>query len=561
MSCKGVISASLPEGLTSIDDSLFSGCSSLTSISFGSQVTKIDDYAFSGCSSLTEIVLPERLTDIGKQVFARCSSLETVVIPGTVSKIGSDVFSGCDSLRKIVYCGTEAQWHKISVHSSNTILKTIEIQYHVPVGGSCTTAPTCSICGDVAGEPLDHSGAWMEIVPTTCEQSGIQARICDMCGITETQNIEALGHQGVWQQMKEPTCVESGITTRVCSVCNTTETVTLPALGHSNESKVVAPTCTEQGYTSYACAVCGVEEKTDYTPATGHGWSEWIQTVPPGCNTEGSRVRFCNCGSKETETLAMLMHKYVDGACICCGTVMCGYVVLSTDVNLSGLSLSENLYIDLNGFDLSGVIILNGYKVYAMDSTTNEYTDENIGYFSCTDENGNAIVPQSLYTAVDAKRYMAIETENGYTFHRFYFGITKLSLVPSVVGFGYKAEFYGDDMVQTQIKSVGYNLWLTEDWVIEHSAAFKNTLTLRLMNFDVENYGETPVNACACITLKDGTVIESAVVSYSLRQMVEYVNASHTDVDIAKLDMVRDMIAEYTVMQRWLVENIFKKSQ
>ena len=270
-------------------------------------------------------------------------------------------------------------------------------------------------------------------------------------------------------------------------------------------------------------------------------------------------MRFCNCGTKETETLVQLSHDYMDGVCTTCNQAMSGHVVLSADMNLSGLTLTEDLYIDLNGFSLSGVINTNGYTIYGMDSTTNGYTCDTMGYFSCVDASGNAIVPESLYTTGDAKRYMTIETENGYTFHRFYLGITNISLAPSVTGFGYKAEFYGDEMVQAEIASIGYNLWLTEDVVISRTSAFKNTLTLRLKNFDVVNYGETPVNASVTITLTDGTVIESATASYSMRQVVEQLNESATDLDETKHSAVASMIANNPTMQSWKVEKIYKK--
>ena len=228
-------------------------------------------------------------------------------------------------------------------------------------------------------------------------------------------------------------------------------------------------------------------------------------------------------------------------------------------MNLSGLTLTEDLYIDLNGYDLSGTIELNGFKVYAMDSATNEYTCDIMGYFSCVDENGNAIVPERLYTTEDMMRYLTIATESGYTFHRYYLGITNISLAPSVTGFGYKAEFYGDEMVQSQIESIGYNLWLTEDRVVSRTAGFKNSLTLRLKNFDVANYGNVPVNACVTITLTDGTVITGAPHSHTLQQALETVNSHYADFTASQLAAVSAMIEANPVMQTWQVENIYKK--
>lgn len=230
-------------------------------------------------------------------------------------------------------------------------------------------------------------------------------------------------------------------------------------------------------------------------------------------------------------------------------------LILTEDTAVK-LSLTQDLYVDLNGFDLSGTIITNGFKVYGMDSATNQYTSDTMGYFSCVDENGNTILPERFYTTADGVRYMTIETENGYTFHRFYLGITHLTLDTSVTGFGYKAEFYGDEMVQSQVQSIGYNLWLTGGHVVSRSAAFQNILTLRLKNFDVVNYGQTPVNACATMTLSDGTVLESATASYSMRQMVEQINDTAQDYQRPILLNVALMIQNHPTMETWQVANI-----
>jgi len=559
MSCSNAVRITLPAEITSISESMFWGCSSLTNVIMGNRITQIRNYAFSGCSNLTEFVIPYGVTSIGDEAFAACSSLETIVIPDSVTSIGKNVFTECTNLSKIIYCGTQAQWDKVYVRSANAVLQATPLQYHVPEGGSCTTEPTCALCGDIAGAPLGHLGEWVELVPLTCVQSGVYARICAACGITESKTIEASGHQGQWQQIQAPSCVDEGINSRTCTVCNTMETVTIPASGHSNHTEVIAPTCTEQGYTSNICTVCGMEEKTDLIPATGHGWSDWIQTTSPSCTAEGMRIRFCNCGARETETLAKLPHSYADGSCTGCNAVMSGHVALTGDMRLSGLALTGDLYIDLNGFDLAGTIITNGYRIYGMDSSTEEYTCDAMGYFSCVDENGKVIVPESLYTTEDMLRYMTVGTDDGYTFHRFYLGITKLSLDPIAVGFGYKAEFYGDELVQSKIDTIGYNLWLTEDRVISRSIKFKNMLTLRLNNFDVENYGEVPIYACVVITLIDGSAIESTITSYSMRQVVEKINESYENLNTDELFAVRNMIAHHSTMLFWSVGNIYEK--
>ena len=225
-------------------------------------------------------------------------------------------------------------------------------------------------------------------------------------------------------------------------------------------------------------------------------------------------------------------------------------VTLLTDSDES-VTVSGDLYLDLNGKTLAGLTITDG-TLYGMDSTTDKYDNaDNCGKIAQITGNYAAD-----YKNADAKRYLAVKEDSGLSFHRFYVGITNISLAPSVTGFGYKAEFYGDELFQTQVQSISYNLWLTEDNVVSRSSEFANKMTLRLNNFDVANYGEAPVHACVSITLLDGTVLESATESYSMRQMVEMINERAASFEKATLRNVALMIRENPTMESWQVENI-----
>ncbi|MBQ7912632.1 MAG: leucine-rich repeat protein [Clostridia bacterium] len=92
----------IPDSVTSIGSSAFSGCSSLTEIVLPDSVTSIGWSAFSGCSSLTEIVLPDSVTSIGERAFYNCSSLTEIVLPDSVTSIGNYTFYNCSSLTEIV---------------------------------------------------------------------------------------------------------------------------------------------------------------------------------------------------------------------------------------------------------------------------------------------------------------------------------------------------------------------------------------------------------------------------------------------------------------------------
>lgn len=95
--CASLESVTLPNSITEIPAVAFGGCTSLTSIEIPNTVTYIGNSAFSG-SGLTSIEIPESVKEIASYAFKECDGLETITIPATVEKVQSWVFQGCDNL-------------------------------------------------------------------------------------------------------------------------------------------------------------------------------------------------------------------------------------------------------------------------------------------------------------------------------------------------------------------------------------------------------------------------------------------------------------------------------
>ena len=134
----GCKNTTIPEGVSSIWDYAFSGCSGMTSITISNSVTSIGDDAFNGCSGLTSvnisdleawckidfstaysnplyyadnlylngelltnIEIPNSITEFKQFAFAYCSSLTSVTIPNSVTSIGNYAFQGCSGLTSV----------------------------------------------------------------------------------------------------------------------------------------------------------------------------------------------------------------------------------------------------------------------------------------------------------------------------------------------------------------------------------------------------------------------------------------------------------------------------
>ena len=179
------------------------------------------------------------------------------------------------------------------------------------------------------------------------------------------------------------------------------------------------------------------------------------------------------------------------------------------------------------------------------------------------DENGSPIVPQRLYNE-DNNPYLAICTEGRYSFHRFFLGITQMTLAPTVAGLGYKASFLGDEMVLaelTETKALRFRvrlegnqpvyLYLNRDQLVSGEP-----IILRIRDYDVENYSEHNLYAQLRLTLNDGTILETKELSRSFRWLTEQVNANYTSYTDAQLAAFRTMLQAFDVVKVWDITNL-----
>ena len=235
------------------------------------------------------------------------------------------------------------------------------------------------------------------------------------------------------------------------------------------------------------------------------------------------------------------------------------YVKLVSDYT-GNAEIADELYLDLNGNTLTGDITGTG-TLYGMDSATDKYSTANMGRITGT---VSCKVETHFKTNITGltRRYMAIKDDTGYTFHRFWLGITSMHLKPGANGVGYKAAFYGDEQVQAQVVGYGYRLWLGEDGqkMIAHkdgSFTSGKTVTARLQNFDVANYGEAEIYGDVYLTLPDGETIASTATYYTLRGLVEQIAANAASYEESQISALRDMLNRFEgTTSQWNIDGL-----
>lgn len=95
------------DGVRTIGNGTFYGCSNLETVSLGKDVVAIGESAFEDCKKLEGIVLGGGIARINEYAFAGCSSLETVVLGENITTIEEKAFSGCKYITAVTVLGKD----------------------------------------------------------------------------------------------------------------------------------------------------------------------------------------------------------------------------------------------------------------------------------------------------------------------------------------------------------------------------------------------------------------------------------------------------------------------
>ena len=94
-----------------------------------------------------------------------------------------------------------------------------------------------------------HKHQWSEWQVTkvpTCTENGVNTRMCDDCGESQTTSVPATGHAyGEWQTETVATCIATGIDAQYCTICNHKNTKTTYG-NHQLNSQNICTTCSKQ---------------------------------------------------------------------------------------------------------------------------------------------------------------------------------------------------------------------------------------------------------------------------------------------------------------------------
>lgn len=101
--CTGLVSATIPANVETIDSYAFQGCTNLETVTLEAplKITRIFGIAFHNCSKLAGFTIPQNVTSIGSQAFQNNYLMASIDIPSGLSSIGTQAFSSCTGVTSI----------------------------------------------------------------------------------------------------------------------------------------------------------------------------------------------------------------------------------------------------------------------------------------------------------------------------------------------------------------------------------------------------------------------------------------------------------------------------
>ena len=89
----------IPDSVTEINSSAFSGCTLIENVIIPDSTTFVGRWAFEACTSLISITIGNGVTYLGDNAFDGCISLEIATIGSGIEEVGYECFAGCDSIK------------------------------------------------------------------------------------------------------------------------------------------------------------------------------------------------------------------------------------------------------------------------------------------------------------------------------------------------------------------------------------------------------------------------------------------------------------------------------
>ena len=230
--------------------------------------------------------------------------------------------------------------------------------------------------------------------------------------------------------------------------------------------------------------------------------------------------------------------------------------------NAENVTITQNVVLDLAGYDLTGNVTVTGGILFVKDSATGDYTVEDVcGYGKLSGSLSGDIVA--------AEDYLQLTESDGISFHHYILKMKTVNLRPGNAGMYYESDILVDEAVLTMIDRYGvavstnsqtptadpndskslYTAFAKEDY------GKTGTTSVVIKNAMGQNgsHADTAVYGCPYILLNDGTYLYGSTYYVSLKNLTELiVSQKWDDLTLTQNRAIHAMYETYeTVMKAW----------
>lgn len=230
--------------------------------------------------------------------------------------------------------------------------------------------------------------------------------------------------------------------------------------------------------------------------------------------------------------------------------------------NNEDITISGNVTLDLDGWDLIGNVIANG-TLFVKDSATDDHTVEDVADYG-------KLTGTLTGNITAAEHYMKLTENDGISFHNYALKLTSVNLRPGKTGIYYKSAILVDEAVQKNIDRYGVTVSVKTNTPTADPADNRSIYTEGTNSALISGIldGEATDGADAAtliygrpyILLSDGTYLYGSVYATNLKALTELiVENKWNDLSLVQNRAIHAMYAAYTdTMERWSVNALQK---
>lgn len=133
---KNITRLDIPQGVTTIGEEAFKGCSKLLAIDIPEGITKIGANAFKGCTSVKLISLPDNLSEIDPNAFKDCGAVEEI-------KSKSKIFPASANNDKLYHKTAKSKQTILTINAARENAKKAKIEKVTEVSANAIATKIC----------------------------------------------------------------------------------------------------------------------------------------------------------------------------------------------------------------------------------------------------------------------------------------------------------------------------------------------------------------------------------------------------------------------------------